>query len=165
MLVRAREKQSGEGNGAPLVCCFRSSRSSLFPHILPSRPVLGTLASCAFPNTEPGTLHGNQLYYQTLLLFNCSVVSNSSRPHGLQHARLPSPSLPSRLPEFAQIRIHWVGDAIQSFHPLSFPSPLPSVFPSIRVFSRVSSSYQVAKVLELQLQDQSFQWIFRIDFL
>ena len=38
---------------------------------------------------------------------------------------------------------------------------LPSVFPSISI----SSSHQVAKVLELQLQHQSFQWIFRTDFL
>ena len=44
---------------------------------------------------------------------------------------------------------------------------LPSLFPSIRVFSRVSTCPQVAKVLELQLQNQHqfFQWIFRIDFL
>ena len=42
---------------------------------------------------------------------------------------------------------------------------LPSIFPSIRVFSKVSSLHQVAKVLELQLQHQSFQWIFRSDFL
>ena len=42
---------------------------------------------------------------------------------------------------------------------------LPSVFPSIEVFSRVGSLHQVAKVLELQLQHQYFQWIFRIDFL
>ena len=42
---------------------------------------------------------------------------------------------------------------------------LPSIFPSIRVFSRVSSSHQVAKVLEFQLQHQHFQWIFRIEFL
>ena len=42
---------------------------------------------------------------------------------------------------------------------------LPSIFPSIRVFSSVSSSHQVAKVLEFQLQHQSFQWIFRTDFL
>ena len=41
----------------------------------------------------------------------------------------------------------------------------PSVFPSIRVFSRVSSSHQVAKGLELQLQHQPLQWIFRTDFL
>ena len=43
---------------------------------------------------------------------------------------------------------------------------LPSVFPSIRVFFQwVSSSHQVAKVSELQLQHQSFQWIFKVDFL
>ena len=45
---------------------------------------------------------------------------------------------------------------------------LPSIIPSIRVFSnwrRFSSSHQVAKVLEFQLQHQSFQWIFRTDFL
>ena len=42
---------------------------------------------------------------------------------------------------------------------------LPSIFPRIRVFSRVYSLHQVAKVLEVQLPDQSFQWIFRVDFL
>ena len=42
---------------------------------------------------------------------------------------------------------------------------LPSIFPSIRVFFKVSSLHQVAKVLELHLQHQSFQWIFRTDFL
>ena len=41
---------------------------------------------------------------------------------------------------------------------------LPSTFPSIRVFS-ISCSYQVAIVLELQLQHQSFHWILRTDFL
>ena len=47
-------------------------------------------------------------------------------------------------------------------HPLLL---LPSIFPSIRIFSWVSSSHQVAKVLEFQLQHQSFQWMFRTDFL
>ena len=48
-------------------------------------------------------------------------------------------------------------------HPLLL---LPSIFPSIRVFSNwISSSHQVAKVLELRLQHQSFQWIFWADFL
>ena len=43
---------------------------------------------------------------------------------------------------------------------------LPSIFPSIEVFSKwVSSSHQIAKVLKLQLQHQSFQWMFRVDFL
>ena len=47
-------------------------------------------------------------------------------------------------------------------HPLLL---LPSIFPSIRVFSNVSSSHQFAKVLEFQLQHQSFQWTPRTDFL
>ena len=42
---------------------------------------------------------------------------------------------------------------------------LASIFPSIRVFSKVSSSHQVAKVLEFQLQHQSFQWTPRTDLL
>ena len=41
---------------------------------------------------------------------------------------------------------------------------LPSIFPSISLFKWVSSLHQVAKVLEFQLQHQSFQWIFRTDF-
>ena len=46
---------------------------------------------------------------------------------------------------------------------LCYPLLLPSIFPSIRAFSRVGSLYLVARVLELQLQHQSFQWIFRTD--
>ena len=50
------------------------------------------------------------------------------------------PGLPvhHQLPELTQIHVHWVGDAIQPPHPLSSPSPLPLIFPSIRVFSNES---------------------------
>ena len=41
---------------------------------------------------------------------------------------------------------------------------LPSIFPASSLFQWVGSSHQVAKVLELQLQHQSFQWIFGVDF-
>ena len=60
----------------------------------------------------------------------------------------------------------WIGNAIQPFHPLLFPSP-PTFNLSQHqgLFKWVSSSHQVAKILELQLQHQSFQWIFRTDFL
>ena len=44
-----------------------------------------------------------------------------------------------QLPELTQTHIHWVGDAIQPSHPLSSPSSLPSIFPSIRVFSSESA--------------------------
>ena len=52
-----------------------------------------------------------------------------------------TPGLPvhHQLPEFTQTHIHWVGDAIQPSHPMSFPFPLPSIFPSIRVFSNESA--------------------------
>jgi len=52
--------------------------------------------------------------------FSHSVISNSLWPHGLQHAR---PPCPSQLPEFTQTHVYWVGDAIQSSHPLLSPSP------------------------------------------
>ena len=44
-----------------------------------------------------------------------------------------------QLPEVAQTHVHWVSDAIQPSHPLSSPSPPPSIFPSIRVFSNESA--------------------------
>ena len=68
--------------------------------------------------------------------------------------------------ELAQIHVHWVGDAIQPSHPLSSPSPPTfSLSQHQGLFQWVSSSNQIAKVLEFQLQHQSFQWIFRTDFL
>ena len=78
------------------------------------------------------------------------------------------PGLPvhHQLLEFTQTHVHWVGDAIQPFHPLSSPSP-PALNLSQHqgLFKWVSSSHHVAKGLEFQLQHPSFQWIFRTDFL
>ena len=79
-----------------------------------------------------------------------------------------TPGLPvhHQLPEFTQTHVHWVGDAIQPSHPLSSPS-----FPAFNLsqhqdhFKWVSSSHQGTKILESQLQHQSFQWTFRTDFL
>ena len=71
-----------------------------------------------------------------------------------------------QLPELTQTHVHWVDDAIQPSHPLL--SPFPPIFNLSQhqvLFQWFSSSHQVAKVLELQLQHQSFQWIFRTDFL
>ena len=79
-----------------------------------------------------------------------------------------TPGLPvhHQLPQFTQTHVHWVGDAIQPSQPLWSPSP-PALNLSQHqgLFKWVSSSHQGAKVLEFQLQHQSFQWIFRIDFL
>ena len=79
-----------------------------------------------------------------------------------------TPGLPvhHQLLEFTQTYVHWVGDAIQPSHPLLSPSP-PAFNLSQHqgLFKWVSSSHQVVKVLELQLQHQSFQWTPRTDLL
>ena len=59
--------------------------------------------------------------------------------------------------EFAQTYVHWVGDAVPPSHPLLPPSPLAlNLSQHQAFFPWVSSSHQVARVLELQLQHQSF---------
>ena len=79
---------------------------------------------------------------------------------------MPGFPIHHQLPEPAQTHAHWVSDTIQSSVLCRPPLLLPAIFSSIKIFFQwVSSSHQVAKVLKFQLQNQSFQWIFRIDFL
>ena len=77
-----------------------------------------------------------------------------------------TPGLPvhHQLPEFTQTHVHRISDAIRPSHPLSSPSP-PAPNPSQHqgLFQWVNSSHEVAKVLEFQLQHQSFQWTSRTD--
>ena len=71
-----------------------------------------------------------------------------------------TPGLPvhHQLPEITQTHVHWVGDAIQPSYPLSSPSsPAPNPSQHRGLFQWVNSSREVAKVLEFQLQHQSFQ--------
>ena len=75
-------------------------------------------------------------------------------------------SVHHQLPELAQTHVHRVSDTIQPSHSLSSPSPPAFNRPQHRdLFQWVGSPHQVAKVLEFQLQHQSFQWKFRTDFL
>ena len=93
--------------------------------------------------------------------FSHSVMSNSWRPHELQHARPPCPSPTPRVHPNPCPLSQWC-------HPLSHPllSPSPpalSLSQHQGLLQWVSSSHQVAKVLEFQLQHQSFQWTPRTD--
>ena len=79
-----------------------------------------------------------------------------------------TPGLPvhHQLPEFTETHVHRVSDAIQSSHPLSSPSPPATNLSQHQdLFQWVNSSHEVAKVLEFQLQHQSFQWTPRTDLL
>ena len=109
---------------------------------------------------SPGEGNGNPLQY--------SCLENSmdggawwATVHGVAKSQ-------TRLSDFTftLFQIHWVGDAIQPSHPLLSPSP-PTFNLSQHqgLFKWVKSLHQVAKILEFQLQHQSFQWIFRTDFL
>ena len=77
------------------------------------------------------------------------------------------PGLPvhHQLLEFTQTYVHWVSDAIQPSHPLSSPSPAFNLSQPRDLFKWVSSSHHVVKVLEFQIQHQSFQLTPRTDFL
>ena len=93
-------------------------------------------------------------------LFSSSVMSDSLWPIDCSMPGIP---VLHNLLEFAQTSqtyVHWVDDVIQPSHSLSPPYP-----PALGLFQWVGSLYQVGKLLELQLQHQSFQWIFRVDFL
>ena len=116
---------------------------------------------------------GRQVFYHwrhlrspwsvSLVQFGHSVVSDSLQP---MDCSIPGLPVHHQLPEFIQTHVHHVGDAIRPSHPLSFPSSLAfNRSQNQGLFKWVSSSPQVAKVLELQFQHQSFQWIFRTDFI
>ena len=99
-----------------------------------------------------------------LLLFCFSATQSCLTLYNTIDCSMPDFPVLHHLLELAQTHAHWVSDAIQPSSPLLSPSP-PAFNLSQHqgLFQWVSSSHQVAKILELQCQ--SFQWIFMVDFL
>ena len=140
----------------PFFFFFFATWKNMIPHFVCSIPFL--LCWC-FPhafikNEVLGQVQFGSVAQSCLTL--CNPVNCST------------PSLPvhHQLLEFTQTHIHRVGDAIQPSHPLSSPSP-PAPNPSQHqgLFQWVTSLHEVAKVLEFQLQHQSFQRNPRADLL
>ena len=101
--------------------------------------------------------------------FSSSQFSSVARscPTLCDHVDGSMPGFPvhNQFPDLAQTHVHLIGDVIQPSHPL--PSPSPPAFNLSQhhgLFQWVSSSHQVARELEFQLQHQCFKWIFRTDF-
>ena len=96
------------------------------------------------------------------LLFSCPVCLTLCDPMDCSTPGLP---VPHHLLRFAQVHVHCFGDAIQPSHPL-----MPSCSSTLNLsqhqglFQWASCSHQMTKILEFQLQHQSFQWVFRVDF-
>ena len=106
---------------------------------------------------------GRVKFWNSSIQFSHSVMSDSLQPRGLQHVRIPCPSPTSGVYSNSGPLSWWCHPTIC---PLSSPSP-PTFNLSQQqdLFWSVSSSHQVTKVLEFQLQHQCFQWIFRTDFI
>ena len=110
-------------------------------------------------------------FYKNIFKLNSSVQFSSvvqSYPTlcNPMNRSTPGLSVHHQLPEFIQNHVQQVSDAIQPSHPLSSPFP-PAPNPSQHqsLFHWVNPSHEVAKVLEFQLQHQSFQWTPRTDLL
>ena len=110
------------------------------------------------------TLNGISVQF-SLLTQSCPTLCNP------MNRSMPGLPFHHKLQEFTQIHAHRVGDAIQPSHPLSSPCPpVPNPSQQQDLFQWVNSLHEVAKVLEFQLQHQSFQWTpglisFRMDWL
>ena len=120
---------------------------------------------------NPDLLHCRHILYhlstrEAQLIPLSSVVQLSLTVCNPMDCSTPGFPIHHQLPELTQTHVHWVSDAIQPSHFLSSPSP-PTFNLSQHqgLFHSVNSSSQVARVLEFLLQHQSFQWIFRVDFL
>ena len=107
------------------------------------------------------SLQSLTITYSTSVQFSCSVVSNSETPRTAACQASLSITNSQTLPKLMSIESVMPSNHLILCHPLLL---LPSIFPNIRVFFKwVSSWNQVAKILEFQLQHQSFQWTPRTD--
>ena len=113
-------------------------RSSDYYHVISCRMSVDFEILIVLSQTVVGRL---------LLLYSCSVMSDSLRPHGLQHARLP---VLHHLPELVQTHVYWVDDAMWPSCPLSSPSPAFSFFQYQGLFwwlKRLVDCYSLKKLL------------------
>ena len=119
----------------------------------------------AVPGIFPNRIHFSPSPHRKAC-FCCSVAQLCPTLCDLMDCSMPSFPALHQLPELAQTHVHWVSGTIQPSHPLLSPSPSAfSLSQHQGLFQWVGFSHQVAKGLELQLQHQPFQWIFRVDLL
>ena len=121
-------------------------------------------------NMNPAVLYFESAPFISLLVRVWNVSVQFSSVQSLSHVRLfATPWIAARQASLSITNSwslhHRVGDAIQPSHPLPSPSPAPNPSQHQGLFQWVRSLHQVAKVLQFQLQHQSFQWISRTDLL
>ena len=101
------------------------------------------------------------MFQQTHSVQFSSVAQSCPTLCNFMNCNTPGFPVSHQLPELAQTHVHWVGDAIHQSHPLLPPSnPAFNLSQHHGLFKWVSFSHHVAKILEFQLQHQSFRWTF-----
>ena len=132
--------------------------------------VMGIISEI-FISSKPGQLNTNIEFWNSVnlqikvtpLQFSHLVVSNSLQPHESQHTRPSCPSPTLRVYPNSCPSSQWCHPAISS-SVVPFSSRHQSL-PTLESFQMSQLFHVVVKVLDFQLQHQSFQWIFRTDFL
>ena len=140
---------------------------------LQSCPTLCNHMDCSLPGSSVHGIFQARVLEWGAIAFSitCHSVQFSSVPQSCPTLCDPmnrsTPDLPvhHHLLEFAQVHVHCIGDAIQPSYPLT-PSASSALNLSHHqgLFQWVGCSHQMTKILEFQLQHQSFQWAFRVDF-
>ena len=152
-LIPGLGRSLGVGNGTPL-------QYSCLGHPMNRREEPGGLQSMGLQSHRHDWATESTHALQLSDHFSRSVMAYSLRPHGLQHIRLPCPSPAPRTCSNSCPSSWWRHPTISS-SVIPFSSSYLSQHQGL--FQWVSSSHQVAKLLEFQLQHQSFQWTFRTD--
>ena len=130
------------------------SRESSHPRVKPTSPAL---AGGFFSTEPPGKPHHwVQIVLQSVRHVQLCIPMDWSTPGFpvLHH-----------LPEFAQLLVHWINDAIQPSHPVFLFSFCLQFFPASGSFPVSQLFLSGAQVLEFHFQHQSFQRVFRVDFI
>ena len=156
------------------VLCFLLVQQNLFSYLLNTNTLCQTLGTKGLTKETRSLLNKFTVLWKKEGMYEgireCIQFNSvaQSCPTFCYPMNRSTPGLPvhHQLPEFTPTHVHQVGDAIQPSHPLSSPSP-PAPNPSQHqsLFQWVNPSYEVAKVLESQLQHQSLQWTLRTDLL
>ena len=143
--------------------CNLTKKNGLKPHWLYSQLNLMESSRAIAPpalHSMMGNMKEQKLRWRVNSVQFSSVAQSSPTLCDPMNRSTPGLPVHHQLPEFTQTHVLRVGDAIQPSHPLSSPSPpAPNPFQHQSLFQWVNSSHEVAKVLEFQLQHQSFQSI------
>ena len=131
-------------------------------------PFLGYFQYSVITNSPAMKIHVHPSLWRWLEYYFCSVTQSCPTVCNPMDCSTPAFSVLHHVLvlEFAQIHVPRVSYSIQSSHPLTSPSPPALNFSQHQgLFQWVGFLHQVAQLLELQLQHQSFGWMFRVDFL